>query len=540
MVTLRSHSVFIFILLSFFVISLSSARLESLTFDEIVHIEDTKRIYETGNLRTSDPYNPPFANEIIGLPILLRLEESMPGYFPSDRAMPYRMMVIGVSILLLVSVYLVVLVRFGKLAASVSSLTLAFDPLLLSLGHYIKFDIITALLFFWAYMSVVYVFEDQTLRNYVLLGISWGFALASRILAIPLLFLSFGALCLAKPSRCVRVVKHNIRRLLLSFVILSCILWATFLFQSDVIIAPREDETRVSAVLRSRASAQNNRLMLFALDVLEKQPVPLGRYLALVKNTALRRGHTENVVFLGSVRSMKSWYFYVVHWFLKTPPVVLVFLAASAFLACKNRAYRRAIGVFTIPVGVVIAFLSFSDTIPLVRYGFAAHPFLAVLVGGSMRYRKEKQAKIFSVILGAVLGISVLSSFPHFLSYVNVFAGVGNEKYLLFSDSNVDWGQGLITLRSYVDLQKPRTILLSYFGRDDAAAYGFDSDVPYGSYKTDEICAFHPVRNTFGDSSPMTIISITNWHTCGYSVMEDFSKDRIADIVGRSFIVFTP
>ena len=60
---------------------------------------------------------------------------------------------------------------------------------------------------------------------------------------------------------------------------------------------------------------------------------------------------------------------------------------------------------------------------------------------------------------------------PDYLSYFNVFVNPQNS-WRLLTDSNLDWGQGLLALRDY-ELQHPsETVQLAYFGSVDPTLYG--------------------------------------------------------------------
>lgn len=60
---------------------------------------------------------------------------------------------------------------------------------------------------------------------------------------------------------------------------------------------------------------------------------------------------------------------------------------------------------------------------------------------------------------------------PDYLSYFNVFVDPATS-YRLLSDSNVDWGEGLIALRKYQQAHPSEIIHLAYSGTVDPANYG--------------------------------------------------------------------
>ena len=64
---------------------------------------------------------------------------------------------------------------------------------------------------------------------------------------------------------------------------------------------------------------------------------------------------------------------------------------------------------------------------------------------------------------------------PGYLSYFTPFVR-STESYRLLTDSNLDWGQGLLALRDYQRNHPGEPIALSYFGSIDPALYGIQSN----------------------------------------------------------------
>ena len=64
--------------------------------------------------------------------------------------------------------------------------------------------------------------------------------------------------------------------------------------------------------------------------------------------------------------------------------------------------------------------------------------------------------------------LETLSAWPGYLSYFNELAGgpAGGHRYLI--DSNLDWGQGLLDLKRWLDAHpQPEPLALAYFGAVD-------------------------------------------------------------------------
>ena len=85
------------------------------------------------------------------------------------------------------------------------------------------------------------------------------------------------------------------------------------------------------------------------------------------------------------------------------------------------------------------------------------------------------------MLLAALNAADALRFAPGYLSYFTPFVR-SSESYRLLTDSNLDWGQGLLALRDYQRDHPGERISLSYFGSVDPQAYGIQSDF-FGGHK---------------------------------------------------------
>jgi hypothetical protein len=72
----------------------------------------------------------------------------------------------------------------------------------------------------------------------------------------------------------------------------------------------------------------------------------------------------------------------------------------------------------------------------------------------------------------ALLAIETLLVCPRFLTFVNFAVGGPANGWRLLSDSDFDWGQGLIDLRHWMEDHNVHRVALGYFGYIDPAVYG--------------------------------------------------------------------
>ena len=106
------------------------------------------------------------------------------------------------------------------------------------------------------------------------------------------------------------------------------------------------------------------------------------------------------------------------------------------------------------------------------RHILPLYPF--VLLVACSFWEHVKQRKSALIVLLVVLGLNAadaLRSAPDYLSYFNILVKPTNSwRYL--TDSNLDWGQGLIALRNYEQQHPNDTVRVAYFGSVNPALYG--------------------------------------------------------------------
>jgi len=502
------------IVVSFVLLSVGSAMRESLTYDEIVHSEEGINHLQKHTF-TADTYNPPLIRELQMLPTALRIV--------TERLFANRLITVLLGALLLIIVYFTARKYFGKEAGLFALVFLAFDPNMLAHSHYVTMDAGTALFFFVAYSALIYFWEKPTFGRTIMFGISLGLALASRVMLLPYMGAAVLLLGFVKKWKL-----PSLRYVGAALLISLLVIWATYFFRWEVVIAKGGSPGRVSQQLKYFAAAQKLPVLESGLNILENRPLPLGNYLATMKNSFLR----------GMQNTAKpGWYELVVNVLLKTPIPLLFFTLLGLWKLKKSLFIVPVIGILAVAVGTGME--------SRVRYVLAIYPFLAIIaaIGIRMVWRSQiplrgrKYGKLGVGVLLLWYIVGTLASFPHFVSYANELVP-RNERYLYFTDSNIDWGQSLGDLSAYIAQVKPSHVSFSYFGRDNGNDYGLVSNRQWGSYKFEEICAFHEIALPY-DGERLVAISVSNWYGCGYSKEERFSKEKIVHAVADSILIFT-
>jgi hypothetical protein len=106
------------------------------------------------------------------------------------------------------------------------------------------------------------------------------------------------------------------------------------------------------------------------------------------------------------------------------------------------------------------------------RYVLPVYPFVLLLCA-AVWYAFRGRSIIRGVLIALVIGqaVDVARYAPDYLSYFNAWVRP-EAGYTMLTDSNLDWGQGLLALRAYERAHPDATTWLAYFGGVDPASYG--------------------------------------------------------------------
>ncbi|HSD98453.1 MAG TPA: glycosyltransferase family 39 protein [Patescibacteria group bacterium] len=523
------------ILILFFILSVGSAMRESLTFDEIVYLQ-AGRTEVLQHIFTLDPYNPPLIREISMLPYIFNNEFYTNEMFVFNHVLWGRVSIIFLGAALLIAVFVFVKKYLGEKEAIFAIFLLALEPNILANSHYVTIDIGLTLFFFLSYSLFILFLQNPSYRATILLSLSIGLGMATKILFIPYFLLTTALVWFFQyKSKTFSTVMRNWKKLILGGLITLFVIWGIYFFSWHIFIKEREDTSRVSSKVMQFAKHHNLKIVADAIFFLEIQPIPLGDYGAIVKNNVLRGLHSDKCFFLGKYYDTCRWYFMPVNFLLKTPPPLLIYFSVSVFLFIKQRKRSAIQYLLLFPIlGTLFSSILFRVQ-PLVRYILPIFPFIVIFSALSISFwQKTPIRKLIFYILLVWYIAGTLFSFPHFISYANELNF--GHKYFLLQDSNLDWGQSLPDARKFMLQHKESLIMFSYFGRDNGDLYGLKSNKSYGSYKNNEICQFHSIH-AYGKTQ-ITLISITNWSICGYNMNPRYTKQKIKSVIGESILVF--
>lgn len=246
-----------------------------------------------------------------------------------------------------------------------------------------------------------------------------------------------------------------------------------------------------------------------------------------------QRGH--GAYLLGEYSSTGWWYYFPIAFLLKTPSAVLLLflfwivsflrhLPLSLTLRRSNgQSHRRRPGeapgekkwAFSrdeiLLCLCLLFFFSTAMTSKInigIRHILICFPLLYILLGkiATKISWKQVKTKVAVAALSFLLIAEVASVSPHYLAFFNRVCG-GPEKGINYlSDSNIDWGQELKNLASYLKREGNPELLLSYFGTAVPQYYGIQ-------YQALPTAGFLPPSDHLNSQKPLKeflAVSLTN------------------------------
>jgi hypothetical protein len=481
---------------------------DSLTYDECAHLAGGYS-YITRHDYRMNPEHPVLGKSFAALPLLamdIRWPEKDPDWESGNEwgfgyAFLYdsgnnaeqvlavaRLGALFWSLLLLGSVYAVARELCGPRGALVSFVLMAFCPTLIAHSHYVTTDAIAACLMFLSVAAYRGFFRSLSLRWAVYSGILTGGAMAAKYSSV-LLLPTLGLLALVHIARGSRRpdplpaksfappwpswLRAGVLLVLMGILSLG-VIWAAYGFRyatsPDASYGLEQEAPEADAGLFKTltAAAQKNHFLPEAF---------LDGQLNVYEHS--KYGHTA---YLLGRHSTLGWKWYFPYAFLvKTPLAALLLMGwGIGTWMRKPDAARDGEGVYLLIPCVVYGGASILSSINIgVRHLLPLMPFLSVAAGAVLsRTGTEGRRRVLAVVtLLAAATAGCLFQAPNLLGYFNEVALLVNERHEMLIDSNLDWGQDLGRLKTYMDRNGIARVKLAYMGTASPKHYGIAHEV---------------------------------------------------------------
>lgn len=491
---MKRSLLFVVATLLFFYLALSSLHDDSPTMDEQNHLARGLAFLRTGDPRLSVEH-PPLVNGLSALPLLTMPEIRLPlddvsweqgeWYRFADLLLwDYnhdvtriiflaRLPIVFLAIGLALTGYRFARALWGAPAGLCAYALLLFDPNLLAHGRYTTTDLGGAAFLLLATYLLWRAWRHSawSWRRLLLAGVGLGLAFASKlsILLFAPIFVVLTLLPLwadpwhgaAASRRRLQVIGAGLISLLVVWLSYG-FQWGPLRFQSATLTAAGQPTGALGQLLAR----------------LDGLPGPMPTFWAGVEQVLTLSGGGRPSFLLGETSVDGFITYFPVAFLVKTPLPALLLCALSLYLLARPgapaRDRRRALFLL-LPAALYFAASTQSGLNVGYRHLLPVLPFFYLLIAGGLArlWRAPRPRLRWLAVAGvASLLLATLAIHPHYLSYFNVLAGGPANGYRVLADSNVDWGQDMVRLRSWMAENGVDEVYLSWFGSADPDYYG--------------------------------------------------------------------
>jgi Dolichyl-phosphate-mannose-protein mannosyltransferase len=464
---------------------------QSFTFDEPIHLFTGLRAWQGRFDMWND--HPPLSRMLFAVPLLRHgIDLAYIGISPGPMAVHgmrsnpvgigWRTRPLNVALGVLLGVLLWLLARrlFSESAANLALALFAFSPGMIAHFSVATTDGAGILTIFATAFQLMRWRRDPSRRNTALLGLVLAALLLAKFYTLPMFLLALAlVLALKGDSIKLRPRDWNWRPAMLAAAIAVVIVSGVYSFH---ITRLRFRDGVMTAFIPGREIG-----IVTAVPVPGKFSllVPAGEYGDGLRYVSAHNAIGHNSYLLGEVRRFGFRSYWPIVIVLKWPAVVLLLFVTALVLVAKRRIIlsRDLLVISAFPLALA-AMLAFSHIQIGDRHALTLYPFLLLLIAGVWHAvdphlpnagrcgAPSKRRWLKAALVGLVLlqAVDTLRIAPDYLSYFNVWVRPG-EAYKMVSDSNLDWGQGLIALREW-QVRHPEPLRVAYFGTMDPKLYG--------------------------------------------------------------------
>ncbi|MCK5162442.1 MAG: glycosyltransferase family 39 protein, partial [Desulfobacula sp.] len=190
------------------------------------------------------------------------------------------------------------------------------------------------------------------------------------------------------------------------------------------------------------------------------------------------QGHRYPTFLNGQHSWTGFWQYYLFVFIAKASIPLLVCLAGSIILVFADRKTRKSLIFLLLPVFIYMVLISIFNKAQIgIRHTIFIFPFIMVAAAVLINFIKEelgaKPAVILSLMLIVFQGITAAKTFPDYISFTNGLLFKPQNAYMHISDSNLDWGQNVKKLVTYLkNLDSPEIKTYMYYQKNlDSTGY---------------------------------------------------------------------
>jgi hypothetical protein len=454
----------------------ASAR-QSITADEIVMIPAAYYHLVTGNSQYVNEH-PPLSKIVAALPLLFlqpveaplaqtgrisltgqqKWEDTVAFWSRNgDRFQTIsfwsRVPMIVLTIALGVLIFIFARQLFGAWAAVIAVALFTVEPTVLAHGRVVQTDMPAAFGFLLFLLALYHYLRGPALPRALWLGAASAVAALTKFSMVALApAIVLGTVALVIFARRLKLSRRAIASHFAALAIVSLLVMnGAYGFNNRPLAA--EDQQWLEQMFKANANLpiKTVRVMRYAVPT----DFLMGIFFQIHHS---QEGHPASI--FGQHSRHGWWYYFPAAFLLKTPiPFLISSLAALIWAVWRTiRKRDRAAMFILLPFLAYTAFVMTSTINIGVRYYLPAYPLLCIMTGAMLvalwrahvRFDATRAARIIVVAVAIGWGIAETArAYPNHISYLNQLA-YGRPHWWYLSDSNVEWGEGVAELATYL------------------------------------------------------------------------------------------
>jgi 4-amino-4-deoxy-L-arabinose transferase-like glycosyltransferase len=312
------------------------------------------------------------------------------------------------------------------------------------------------------------------LKHALIFGAAFGFSIHCKftsILYVPVTCIAFALVRLLRDADFRQRFARALGTMIPAAFVTLFVIWAGYAFT-----------VHTFAELRPWIDSYPPRLQHLIAHISPSTPLPAPSF--FVGLSAIHKIDKEGMEsFLCGRLSRSGWWWYFPFAVaLKTTIAALLLFVSGLWFALRDRELRGVFAEWSLAALAIVA-VALPTTLDLgVRYILPFYvPFAiasATAVVAMLRANRAMRFLAIALLVGQ-LGASAFAH-PDYFPYFNAFAGRDPSRYLV--DSNIDWGQDILRLRSVVRRRHIPSLSVALMGPADYVALGFPPIYPIDMY----------------------------------------------------------
>jgi 4-amino-4-deoxy-L-arabinose transferase-like glycosyltransferase len=465
-------------------------RTQSLTYDEPVHIAEGLNAWRYGRFEQYNDH-PPLARLWCTIPLIgSQWQVDVEPLFDSFRvtriapdpvALAWRARAMNVLFGLLLAwlVWRAADRLFSRTTANFALALFTFSPSLIAHFSIAATDGAATLFIFATAWALVRWRQQPTWEKTIKFGLLLGLMLLAKFSTAPMFVLALLWMLLLGADKVIRAPTRRSWGKTAAAVLLALfIVWAGYFFHVAHLTV--HDGTLTATFPNWNASivkpvrGERNYSLL----------IPAGEYVEGFRELVRHNRQGQPAFFLGKISYHGGWKsYYPVVILLKWPTIALALSLAGLAIALRSKVrVPPDLWIMASFPALYLAMAIFARFNLGDRHVLPMYPFAILFAAVVWEWARRKRAVAALLILLAALNAAdALRYAPGYLSYFTPFVRPA-ESFRLLTDSNLDWGQGLLALRDYRRNHPGERISLSYFGSVDPQLYGIQADF-FGGHK---------------------------------------------------------